>query len=200
MHDGCGGMEDMQHMHMVFVLFFRDRRTQFANRIKYPDRTVLVKQWLVIRANVRHDVIFAHHVFWHCGHERGVAAEDHDIDKIPAWEFQPFRQHVNVPPVLLDGILEPVLLRTSKPSTAARIERLCPETIFGIGEYPALVAFGFNDKQPKAGDDHVIDLRRYASRVRYHQIVQHEVFVRGEPVQFPGDFIFTFLTDTFRRR
>ena len=31
MHDGCGGMEDMQHMHMVFVLFFRDRRTQFAN-------------------------------------------------------------------------------------------------------------------------------------------------------------------------
>ena len=63
MHDGRGGMEDMQHMHMVFVLFFRDRRTQFANRIKYPDRTVLVKQWLVIRANVRHDVILVHHVF-----------------------------------------------------------------------------------------------------------------------------------------
>ena len=54
-------------------------------------------------------MILMHHIVRHGRLKNGVAAEHHDIEEMPTRDLQPFRQHIDVAPVLSYGILEPVL-------------------------------------------------------------------------------------------
>ena len=155
---------------MTGLLLVRDRGRPSSYAICNFRHQDLFDSWRFMSQNEIGQLPRMYDIAWHVGLECAITSKGHHGDKKRLWQLQQFGQRLDVLIILAEGILKMLFV----PKDA-----LCPTRVVLTAKNPALVGFGFHDKDAETGNDNVIDLRSGSCR-RQHDIRDQDVFRRIE--------------------